>query len=389
LANIKVRKEQDGEFFYDIKELFPRSSKHRIGKDKKNIWEVIKFGIEKKKASCFICDRQGTKENTVLFYPFERKVLNYFPWFNKSQRLNLCPLHQRVLFYSFGNIYYARSDDRVIIFFPSGVDYERIAEFSTFLKELAFERISAPEENHFANIRPERVSAYFPFEFLLPLLLEVFDLMERKQKDPVEILSEIRIELVSYLKGGLNIFDHYESISRIDELFRAFVCLKKKTKGLSSFIPFYNGLTVGFRERGKKLVDKNKIREDWAKVLLVKHRVDFVSLNKTVMENIKIYKDEYRFIPWYQPIITGLLEGLGMKNDKELFEKINALGWHLVADEARKTGGLGENQLKSFLWDIFRTRTSEDFISALVELQLKLQSNQREQPIDFKEVTDG
>lgn len=57
-----------------------------------------------------------------------------------------------------------------------------------------------------------------------------------------------------------------------------------------------------------------------------------------------------------------------------MFEKINGLGYAI----GKK---VKEEKKESSLWDIFRTRTAEDFVTALVGIQLKLRTT-----LDLREV---
>ena len=55
--------------------------------------------------------------------------------------------------------------------------------------------------------------------------------------------------------------------------------------------------------------------------------------------------------------------------NRKFFENINNMGYALGKEAEEKR--LGE----SVLWDIFRTRTAEDFIETLVRTQLKMRSS--------------
>ena len=61
--------------------------------------------------------------------------------------------------------------------------------------------------------------------------------------------------------------------------------------------------------------------------------------------------------------------------DKELFERINRLGYEL-GKEMRGTN------LENFVWDIHRARGAEQFYTSLVELQAKLKTSIDLRPIN-------
>ena len=234
LRNIRLRREKENQTYYDIKYLFPRSSRQRVTEDK-DVWKVIGFD-EKGSTLCSICGHTGTRKNTVLIFPFERKVLNYFPAFNESQRIRLCRLCQKICFYGFGNIYYnnnynkAKKKGRVTIFFPDSGDYERTTRLTKLLHQI---RLTDIKNNPFSNIRPEGIVAYYPFEFLYSILYTFYRWSGQKDRIILNLLSEIKIELISYLSGKLNIFDTYDSISRLDELFRTFHHFEKNIRELN------------------------------------------------------------------------------------------------------------------------------------------------------------
>ncbi|RLJ01886.1 MAG: hypothetical protein DRP08_05025, partial [Candidatus Aenigmatarchaeota archaeon] len=93
--------------------------------------------------------------------------------------------------------------------------------------------------------------------------------------------------------------------------------------------------------------------------------VDYITLNNIVMKNISTRKRQYKFIRFYDLVVKSILEGVNMEKEIEFFEHLNNLGYALGKDMERKG-------YESILWDIFRTRTSEDFIETLVQVQLKL-----------------
>lgn len=374
LNNIKIKK-KDGS--YDIKGLFPATKKQK--KDSKNIWDKIGYGtIDIKNEKCSLCNNVGVKLNTQRFFPFERKIVNYFPSFKEKDRLKLCTFHQKVYFYSFGNILYNKSDDRMTIFFPSSEDFEKIANLSKWLQQI---RVSNIEIDFFRNIRPEGIVTYYPYEFLYPSLFALYNWSlgrEKEKRNILNVLTDMKVELVSYLTGGLNIFDTYASITRIDDLFRIFdnfennlKVINKRTRAKSKksfsikkvFNWFFNSLTID----GKNFEDKNKLREQWTKCLLQKYKVDYITLNEIVMDNIRTKRNNYKFIGFYDLIIKSILEVIDM-DELNMFEQVNRMGYGL-GKKAEDT--LGE----SVLWDVFRTRTADDFVETLVRTQVKLRTS--------------
>lgn len=349
------------------------SSKSKIS-EKKDIWDVINFGISDQK-QCTICGKKGTKNNIVLTYPFERQVKNYFSNFNVNNRIHLCPICQRVCFYAFGNVFYNQSDDRVSLFFLSSDDYTKIEKISEKFHEL---RIPEVENNPYSNIRPRMgVNTYYPFEYLYSILFELYNTYPKERNEISSLLEEVKVELVSYKEGkGLSLFDLATSVTRLDKLMKIFTNFsekienmnkkrqdenKKPIDGVYAFKSFFNDLLID----GKKLEDKNRLREIWTKKCLNKYRVDYITLNEIVMSNISTRKKKYKFIRYYVPAISSILEVRSME-ETEFFRAINGLGYHLgkKAEEEK----VGENAL----WDIFRTRTPEDFTETLVRTQLKL-----------------
>jgi len=389
LNNIKIQTERDGKTFDNVKWLFSLSSSTRRIIAKRGIWEGIGFRVVNKTKNCSICGSSGTKLNTALLFPFDRKVLNYYCGLDEgANRLRLCSLCQRICFYSFGNIFYSKSNDRVTIFFPNSDNYEKIAKLSTRLKQIRIQSIEKVWP--FCNIRPEGIAAYYPSEFLLSILFALYRWSnEKEDKEILNVLEEVNIELVSYAAGrGLAIYDSYETLTKLDDIFRIFtqfeekIILLKKSQELKEKEPlsptvvfnwFFNSLTI----EGKDYEAKNRLREDWTKTLLKKHKIDFITLNEVVMDNIKTKGYAYRFISFYNLMIKSILEGLNMVNEMKVFEHVNAIGYGLGKEAENLMG----KSAQSALWDIFRTRTASDFVDALVKVQIKLRMS-----LDLREI---
>lgn len=379
--NIKIKRtDKKG---YDIKNLFPRSSKQRLT-GKKDIWKIIDFGIKNKKNKCSICNSIGTKKNTVLIFPFERKILNYFTEFQEDTRINLCPVCQRVCFFSFGNIYYNRSGDRVSLLFLTGIDYEKIVNLSEKMKQL---RITAMENNPFANLRLEHTVTAYPFEYLLGVLFEFYKRYSVQSDSVFDLFQEVDVVLTSYLVETLKIFDICETLSRLDRVFQIFrtfdvsinrlnkVIEKKGKRPINTteaFYYFFNDLLI----EGKEVSDRCMLRERWARHLLTKWGVDYLTLNEIVMENIRKRRSAYQFIQFYDIFIESILSRKEemMEKEVEFFNHLNSLGYALGKSVEEGPG-------ESALWDIFRTRTAEDFVETLVRVQLKMRSS-----LDLREI---
>lgn len=389
LSNIKIQTERNGKTFDDIKRLFSLSSSTRRIITNKGIWEGIGFRIANKTKTCSICGSPGTKLNTALLFPFDRKLLNYYCGLDEgANRLRLCSLCQKICFYSFGNIFYSKSNDRVTIFFPNSDDYEKIARLSTRLKQIRIQNIDKAWP--FCNIRPEGIRVYYPSEFLLSILFTLYRWSkEKNDKEILNILEDVNIELISYNAGrGLSIYDSYDTITKLDDIFRVFAQFEEKINSLNKsrklndkdplkqtkvFNSFFNSLTID----GKDYEAQNRLREDWTKTLLKKRKIDFITLNKIVMENIKTKRSAYRFISFYDLMIKSILEGLNMVDEMRVFENVNNIGYRLGKEAERIMG----KSAQSVIWDIFRTRTASDFVDALVKAQIKLRTT-----LDLREI---
>jgi len=374
--NIKYKPEKKDYYTYKPWLNTLTSSKQKISANK-NIWQIVNFGIKNPRTMCIICSRKGTKENIILTFPFERQIKNFFPSLQVKGRLQLCPLCQKICFYSFGNIFYNQSDDRITIFFPVSDDYVKVAELSILLQELRIPKID--RRNQFSNIYPKGLATYYPFEYLYPTLFMLYHRYRDKEKEIFSLIQEINIQLISFILGNLAIFDFSEFLTRLDRLFKIFVVFDKKVGYLNKelqkkdrepldktliFNDFLNDLVLD----GKKLADKNRLREEWVKTLVRYYKVDYITLNNIVMKNISSRKRQYKFIRFYDLVIKSILEGVNMEKEIEFFEHLNNLGYALGKDMENKG-------YESILWDIFRTRTSEDFIETLVQVQLKLRTS--------------
>ena len=130
------------------------------------------------------------------------------------------------------------------------------------------------------------------------------------------------------------------------------------------FTAFFNDLRID----GKKFADSNRLRESWTKTLITNYKVDYLILNSIVMKNISSRKKNYKFISFYELVVKSILEVISIEEMK-FFESINSMGYALGKEAEEKR--LGE----SILWEIFRTRTAEDFIETLVRTQLKMRSS--------------
>lgn len=361
------------------------SSKSKIS-DKKTIWDVINFGIKSSNRVCTICGEKGVKNNIVPIFPFERQIKNFFPYFDVNKRIQLCPLCQKICFYSFGNIYYNQSDDRVTIFFPVSDDYSKIYGISQKLKSL---KIPEMENNFFSNVRIENLYTYYPFEYLYVVLFKLYVSHPDRYDEIYSFFQELNIHLISFISGrGLSIFDFSESVTRLDKILEMFSSLdnnineinkklyegnRKPLKMEFVFTAFFNDL----RTDGKKFADRNRLRESWTKILINDYKVDYLVLNNIVMSNIRSRKKNYKFINFYELVIKSILEVISMEETK-FFESINNMGYALGKEAEEKR--LGE----SILWEIFRTRTAEDFIETLVRTQLKMRS-----PLDLRKIEEN
>jgi len=388
LNNIKFKQEDGTQY---IKRIIRLSGKTKpFSEDGAIIWDKI-FKTGSKAKRCSICGSERAKLNTALLFPFDRKLLNYYCGLDEgANRLRLCSLCQRICFYSFGNIFYSKSNDRVTIFFPNSDNYEKIAKLGVRLKEI---EISQIKDNPYSNIRPSLSKGdftYYPSEFLFPILFALYRWSKEKgDKEILNVVEEVNIELVSYVAGrGLAIYDSYETLTKLDDIFRIFTQFEEKIISLNKpreikekeplsptvvFNWFFNSLTI----EGKDYEAKNRLREDWTKTLLKKHKIDFITLNEIVMDNIKTKGNAYRFISFYNLMVKSILEGLNMVNEMKVFEHVNGIGYSL-GNEAENLMG---KSAQSALWDIFRTRTASDFVDALVKVQIKLRTS-----LDLREV---
>jgi len=265
----------------------------------------------------------------------------------------------------------------VTIFFPVSDDYTKITRISNFLEDL---KIGEIENNPYCNIRIEKTFTYYPFEYLYTILCKLYTTYTDDYEKILSLFQEVNIQLISFLAGkGLSIFDFSEYVTRLDKMFQMFASLnssiakinkkriKKDKTPLSIeyvFIRFFNDLMVD----GKKFADRNRLRESWTKMVITKYKVDYLTLNNIVMKNISSQKKNYEFIRFYDMFIKSILEVTNM-DEMKFFENINNMGYAMGKEAERKD--LGE----SVLWEIFRTRTVEDFIETLVRTQLKMRNS--------------
>ncbi|MGC9123560.1 MAG: hypothetical protein ACP5IB_05770 [Thermoplasmata archaeon] len=336
----------------------------------KNFFEISKKSKEILKSSfkdthkgtCTYCNQESEVfSNRSYVFPFERKIDSILP---EENRMHFCKKCGFTLYSAMGYLYTKNN----LLFFFDSLNLYNIEKMSIPIKK------ELRDPSNYNKIKGNLVfPTYYPNETIFVIMFEFAKYLERNNliSDYKTFLNDVRMYITAESgKGQIYKFYHIEGniLERIIEFYIKLILEGKvlnRTENKKITTSYEDLLFKGFF--GNLIVNKgkpdenNRLREKFITELL-NLKIDFLTLNEIFMERKRL--NEKVIVPYYyQKVISIFMEVNRM--DKEMFEKINGLGYRLGTE-------MKVNNLENYIWDIFRARGSEQFYNALVELQGKL-----------------
>ena len=345
--------------------------------------EILKVSFFNTKSGvCSYCGKETEVFDHISYiFPLYRKIDSITP---DEAKLRFCKKCGFTLYCGMAYLYKkgkskARKAEKNIRFFFYSHDFDALEEINKHFNNQEMLDVSNYNE---INTNRFCVSAFHPYETLFVTLFEFVKYLKRKNliKDVGEVIKNVKLILAA---GSGQIYSHRSIEGNIlDKLTRFFVTIIEESeriyKGIERnkrpkkegpadliFSGFFKNLTINKGDFGEDC----RLREEFTRHLF-SEGMDFITLSAILMER---KKNNQRFPLYYRDFIVTYMEVFGM--DKELFERINRLGYEL-GKEMRGTN------LENFVWEIHRARGAEQFYTSLVELQAKLKTSIDLRPIN-------
>lgn len=320
-----------------------------------------------KQGACSYCGRKNEVFPHVSYiFPFFRKIDSITPDSNKPNFCKGCG------FMLYSGMAYLYQKGNLKFFFDS-YDHKNIRKISIPFKE----ELRDPSNSN--KIRKLGVPTFHPHETMFVTLFECTKFWARKNllKDVQDFVGKVRLVMAAG-RGQIYSYRYVEG-DVLDKLTEFFTKLIEESKAIYKvktekerpkkiapedliFSRFFGNLTVN-----KGDFEENcRLREEFTKSLL-SEKINHIAANEIIMERLK--KGEiFPIPPYYRFFLKSFMEVFNMEKEKDMFEKINGLGYALG------TQMKGTN-LENFVWNIFRARGQEELYSSIVELQTKLQTS--------------
>ncbi|MEM1986592.1 MAG: hypothetical protein QXX75_04055 [Thermoplasmatales archaeon] len=315
------------------------------------------------KGKCTYCGKEGEVFlNRAYVFPFERKIDSIAP---EEARVRFCKQCGFIFYSGMANLY----QKGIVEFFFDSQNMESIKKMNDLFKVLR-------DPSNFNKIKKFGINVYYPHETIFVTFFEFLKEIYIKNlvKEIKEVIRSVRIVLVAgtgqiyiqnYVEG--DILDKVAKffLELIEESMKIWIEMDEEKKKKINIVPEE---LIFSRFFGYLIVDKGDIKENYRlreefTVALLNGKIDFITLNRIIMERMK--RKENVVVPYYYyTFVRKFMEVFGL--DKEMFEKINGLGFEL----GKQMKG---TNLENFVWDIFRARGAEQFYNSLVELQAKLE----------------
>jgi len=379
-AAVTKRKENEW-VIVDKEKIVVRKEEGRLNIYVKTIYETFR---DTKSGVCSYCGKETEVFDHISYiFPLYRKIDSITP---DEAKLRFCKKCGFTLYCGMAYLYKkgkrkARKAEKNIRFFFYSHDFDALEEINKHFNNQEMLDVSNYKE---INTNRFCVSTFHPYETLFVTLFEFVKYLKRKNliKDVGEAIKNVKLILAA---GSGQIYSHRSIEGNIlDKLTRFFVTIIEESeriyKGIERnkrpkkagpadliFSGFFNNLTINKGDFGEDC----RLREEFTRHLF-SEGMDFITLSAILMER---KKNNQRFPPYfhYRDFIVTYMEVFEM--DKELFERINRLGYEL-GKEMRGTN------LENFVWEIHRARGAEQFYTSLVELQAKLKTSIDLRPIN-------
>ena len=337
--------------------------------------------LNTKRGVCSYCGKETEVFDHISYiFPLYRKIDSITP---VEAKLRFCKKCGFTLYCGMAYLYKkgkrkARKAEKNIRFFFYSHDFDALEGINKHFNNQEMLDVSNYKE---INTNRFCVRTFHPYETLFVTFFEFVKYLKRKNliKDVGEVIKNVKLILAA---GSGQIYSHRSIEGNVlDKLTRFFVTIIEESeriyKGMERnkrpkagpvdliFSGFFNNLTINKGDFG----EDRRLREEFTRHLF-SEGMDFITLNAILMER---KKSNLRFPFYYRDFIVTYMGVFGM--DKELFERINRLGYEL-GKEMRGTN------LENFVWEIHRARGAEQFYSSLVELQAKLKTSIDLRPIN-------
>lgn len=323
------------------------------------------------KGECSYCGNKDEVLNHVSYiFPFFRKIDSITPDNNK---LKLCKKCAFTLYSGMAFLYQKGAE---LLFFFDSYDFKSLDRINRFFK---YEADLLDPSNKNRIRRFDRYPTYHPYDTIFIIFFEFVKRLYQKNllSELEEVSNEVRL-LMSY--GSGQIYHYYilegNLINRLTRFFRTLMEKGRESKSEQHNIPAEDLILSGFFtnmwiNKGK-FEENTSLRDLFVKDLL-KGKINFEVINEIIMMRIKGKNRPY-IPPYYKTFITTFLEVFGLSEEKDMFEKLNGLGYAL-GNRMKGTN------LESYIWEVFRARGAEELYNVLVELQLKLKDSMDLRPL--------
>lgn len=327
--------------------------------------------LSTEKGRCSYCgEEKDVFPNRAYIFPFERKIDSITP---EEARQLFCKKCGFTLYSGMAYLY--QNQKGSVMFFFDSYNLEHIKKMSIPIKK------ELRDPSNFNKLKKFGIPTFHPHETIFVTLFEFVKYLHKKKlvKDFEDTIGNVRLVLVA--GSGQIYHQRYVEGNVLDKVSKFFLRLidegienwrnmneakrpKKTTAEDLIFAGFFNNLTVNKGDFKGDFSENCRLREEFTKALL-NEKIDFITINEIIMERLK--KGERVAVPYhYRNFITTFMEVFNM--EKELFEKINGLGYAL----GKQMKG---TNLENFVWDVFRARGAEQFYNSIVELQAKLKTS--------------
>lgn len=332
-----------------------------------------------RKGVCSLCGKEtDVFTNRPYIFPFERKIDSIVP---EDMRLQFCKECGFTLYCGMAYLYAKGYGERSIKFFFDSYNQKILWKINNL-----FKNSDLRDPANYNKIKNFKFFTYHPYETIFVIIFEfVNKLKEKNLINELENINDVKLLLAI---GSGQIYETHtiegNTLNKFVEFFSKIIddskekYLNIRNKEILSvdsehliFNGFLGGLTVGQNNE-----EKTRLRDLFVKNLL-NEKIDFVILNKIIMERVK-NKEKYPFPLYYRNFLNLYMNIFKMETEQQMFERIHGLGY-AIGNKIKGTN------LEGYIWEIFRARGIEEFYNVLVELQAKLEMKMDLRPINEHE----
>ena len=324
------------------------------------------------KGECSYCGNKDEVLNHVSYiFPFFRKIDSITPDNNK---LKLC---KKCAFTLYSGMAYLYQKGAELLFFFDSYNFKSLKKINHFFKKEA-DLLDPSNKNRIRKF--DRYPTYHPYDTIFIIFFEFVKRLHQKNllSELEEVSNEVRL-LMSY--GSGQIYHYYvlegNLINKLTRFFRTLMEKGKEFKSEQNNIPtedlILSRFFINLRINKGKFEEDTRLRNLFVEYIIKNEKINFEIINEIIMRRIKD-KTKPHVPPYYKTFITTFLEVFGLSEEKDMFERLNGLGYAL-GNRMKGTN------LESYIWEVFRARGAEELYNVLVELQLKLKDSMDLRPL--------